>query len=71
MDCVPLTALAPVQAPEALHAVAWVADQFKVALAPLLMALGPTLRLTAGACEATETIADCVAVPEAPVQVNV
>jgi hypothetical protein len=35
------------------------------------MALGPTLRLTAGAGAATDTIADCVAVPEAPLQVNV
>jgi hypothetical protein len=71
VDCEPLSAFAPDQAPEAVHAVAWVADQFKVALAPLLMALGPTLRLTAGAGAATDTIADCVAVPEAPLQVNV
>jgi hypothetical protein len=50
--------LAPVQAPDAVQAVALVADQFNVALLPLLIALGPTLRLTVGAADLMETVAD-------------
>jgi hypothetical protein len=58
VDAEPLIGLLPVQAPEALHEVAWAADQFKVALLPLLIALGPTLRLTVGAADLMETVAD-------------
>jgi hypothetical protein len=68
---VPLTALAPDQAPEAAHEVALVADQVNVALPPLLSALGPTLRLTVGAEALTVTVADCVALPPVPVHVSV
>jgi hypothetical protein len=71
VDWVPLTDFAPDQAPEATHEVALVADQLSVALPPLLMALGPTLRVTVGADALTVTVADCAAVPPAPVQVNV
>jgi hypothetical protein len=48
-----------------------VADQFKVALLPLDMALGPTLNVTVGAAPLTLTIADCAALPPGPVQFNV
>jgi hypothetical protein len=44
--------------------------QVRVALAPLLMALGPTLKLTVGSADLTETVVDCEAVPPGPVQVN-
>jgi hypothetical protein len=58
VDCDPLRALVPDQAPEAVQAVAWAADQFNVALPPLVMALGPTLRLTVGVGDLMETVAD-------------
>lgn len=67
----PVTAFVPDQAPEALHEVAFVADHVKVALLPLLIALGPTLSVTVGADVFTETVADCTALPPAPVQVRV
>ena len=71
VDCVPVTVFAPDQAPEATHEVALVADHVSVALLPLLMALGPTLSVTVGADALTVTVADCAAVPPAPVQVSV
>ncbi len=71
MDCEPLRAVAPDQAPEAVQAVALVADQVNVALLPLVIALGPTLRLTVGVGDLTETVADWAAVPPGPEQVSV
>jgi hypothetical protein len=71
VDCVPVIALAPDQAPEATHEVAFVADHVNVALLPLLIALGPTLSATVGADALTETVADCAALPPLPVQVSV
>jgi hypothetical protein len=71
VDCEPVTGLLPDQAPEAVQAVAFVADQFRVALPPLVMALGPTLKVTAGVGDLMEIVADCTAVPPAPVQVRV
>jgi len=71
VDCVPLTALAPDHAPEATQEVALVADHVSVALPPLLIALGPTLSVTAGAAALTETVADCVALPPLPAHVSV
>jgi len=71
VDWVPLRALAPDQAPEALQAVAYVDDHVRVALAPLVMALGPTLKLTVGSGALTETVVDCAALPPGPVQVSV
>ena len=67
VDCVPLTALAPDQPPEAVQEVALVADQFSVALAPLVIALGPTLKVTVGATALMDTVADWAAVPPGPV----
>jgi hypothetical protein len=63
--------LLPVHAPEALHDVAWVADQFSVALLPLAIALGPTLRFTVGAADLMDTVADWAALPPGPEQVIV
>jgi len=54
----PLTGRAPDQAPEAEQEVALVDDQVKVALPPLVIALGPTLRLTVGVGDLTETVVD-------------
>lgn len=71
MDCDPLTGLAPDHAPEAVQAVAFVADQFRVALPPRVIALGPTLKVTVGVGDLMETLADWAAVPPAPVQVKV
>jgi hypothetical protein len=71
VDCEPLRALVPDQAPEAVQAVAWVADQVNVALPPLVTALGPTLRLTVGVGDLMVTVADWAAVPPGPEQVSV
>ncbi len=71
MDWAPLNALLPDQPPEAAHEVALTDDQVSVALPPLETALGPTLKLTVGIGALTETVADCAALPPAPVQVSV
>ena len=71
MDVDPLVAWAPDQAPEAAHEVALVEDHVSVELAPLAMVLGLALRLTVGAGGVTDTVADCDALPPAPVQVSV
>lgn len=67
----PDTAFVPDQAPEAVQEVAFAAVQFSVALLPLVMALGPTLKLTVGAAALMETVADWVAVPPVPEQLSV
>ena len=71
VDCEPLRPLVPDQAPEALQAVALVDDHVRVALAPLAMALGPTLKLTVGSAALTETVVDWTALPPRPVQLSV
>jgi hypothetical protein len=71
VDCEPLVALVPDQAPDALHEVALVADQVNVELPPLVIVLGLALRLTVGAGAVTETVADCVALPPVPLHVRV
>ena len=71
VDCVPVIALVPDQAPEAAHEVAFVEDHVSVAMLPLFIALGPTLKVTVGAAGLTETVADCAALPPLPVQVSV
>jgi hypothetical protein len=70
LDWKPRIAFAPDQEPEAVHEVALVDDQFKVALPPLATELGPTLRVTVGVGALTETVADCVALPPGPEQVS-
>ena len=69
--CEPVTALAPTQAPEAVQAVAFAEDQVNVAAAPLLMVLGEAEKLNVGAGLLTDTVADCVALPPAPLQAKV
>jgi hypothetical protein len=68
VDCEPLVALAPDQAPEAVQAVALLADQVKTALLPLAIVLGLADKATVGADVLTETIAVCAALPPGPVQ---
>jgi hypothetical protein len=70
VDCDPLTAMLPDQAPEAVHEVALAADQVNVELPPLATVLGLAANVTVGAGEVTETVADCVALPPPPVQVS-
>jgi hypothetical protein len=68
--CDPLAALLPDQAPEAVHEVAWVDDQFNVEPLPLDIVLGLAVKLTVGAAAVTDTVADCVALPPVPVHVS-
>ncbi len=58
VDCEPLVGSLPDQPPEAVQAVAFVVDQFKVELLPLTTELGLAARLTVGAGpgEVTETV---------------
>jgi hypothetical protein len=70
VDWEPLAGFAPDHAPDAVHEVALVADQFRVALPPLSMEVGPTLRLTVGVGALMETVADCAALPPGPEQVS-
>ena len=66
----PLVASLPLQPSDAVQAVALVADQANVALAPLATVLGLAVKLTVGAAWVTETVADWVALPPVPVQVS-
>jgi hypothetical protein len=68
--CEPLTGMLPDHAPEAAHEIALVADQVNVELPPLATVLGLTAKVTVGAGEVTETVADCAALPPVPVQVS-
>jgi hypothetical protein len=61
----------PLQPPEALQEVAFVDDQLNIEALPLAIVLGLAAKLTVGAGEVTETVADCVALPPVPVQVSV
>jgi hypothetical protein len=63
--------LAPDQEPEAVQAVALVADQVSVELLPLATVLGLAAKLTVGAAVVTETVADWAALPPLPVQLRV
>ena len=72
MDCEPLMALLPDQAPAAVQEVALVADQDNVDAAPLATVLGLALKLTVAAgVGLTVTVADWTALPPAPVHVSV
>ena len=71
MDCEPLKALLPDQPPAATHEVALVEDQVNVEVAPLATVVGFALSATVGAGVVTVTVADCAALPPAPVQVSV
>jgi hypothetical protein len=65
--CVPSVGWLPAQAPEAMQAVALLACQVSLELAPLLMVLGAALMLICGAL-ATVTVADCEVAPPGPEQ---
>jgi hypothetical protein len=67
----PLSASVPLHPPEAVHEVALLDDQLSVDPAPLVTVLGVALRVTDGAGVVTETVADCAALPPAPLQVSV
>jgi hypothetical protein len=58
VDCEPLSPLLPLHEPDAVHAVAFVADQVSIELVPLATELGAALIRTVGAGELTETMAD-------------
>jgi hypothetical protein len=65
-------ALAPNQAPEAVHEVALLDDQVSVDALPLSIVLGLALKATVGEGFAlTVTVADCAALPPLPAQVRV
>jgi hypothetical protein len=70
---VPLLATEPDHPPEAVQAVALLEDQLKVELPPLDTLLGPALSDTLGglADVVTVMVADCAALPPAPVHVNI
>lgn len=70
VDVEPPVVSLPDQPPEAAQEVALVEDQVKVELLPLATVVGLALRVTVGAGVVTVTIADCAALPPAPVQVN-
>jgi hypothetical protein len=46
-------------------------DHLNIEAPPLAIVLGLAPKLTVGAGEVTETVADCVALPPVPVQVRV
>lgn len=71
VDCEPLVALAPDQAPEAAQEVALEVDQTRFALLPLTTELGLALKLTVGAAALMDTVVVCAALPPAPAQVRV
>ena len=70
-DREPLLASAPLQPPEAVHAVALVEDQLNVEPLPLVTVLGLALKLTVGAAEVTVAVADWLPLPPGPLQVRV
>jgi hypothetical protein len=63
--------LVPDQPPEAVHEVALVELQLRVDALPLARLVGLALNVTVGVGAVTLTVADCVALPPAPVQVSV
>lgn len=71
VDCDPVTDLVPDQDPEAVQAVALLADQVSVELLPLATVLGLAARVMVGTGCVTETVADCAALPPVPLQVRV
>jgi len=64
--------LLPDHPPEALQDVALVDDHVSLDAPPLATVLGLALKLTVAAGRAlTDTVADCAALPPAPLQVSV
>ena len=75
MLLVPVMAIVPLHAPEAVHEVALLADQLKVEFDPLVMLLGLALKETVGAAVAgavvVVTVTDFAVLPPEPEQVRV
>jgi len=71
VDTEPLVASLPDQAPVAVQEVAFVEVHASVELAPLATVLGLAAKVTVGVGDVTETVADCAALPPAPIQVRV
>ena len=69
--CEPLAGSVPLQPFEALQDVAFMDDQVNIEVAPLCTVVGLAPKLTTGAGAVTDTVADCPALPPAPVQVSV
>jgi hypothetical protein len=69
--CEPFVAFEPAQPPDAVQAVALVDDQLSEDAAPFLTVAGLAVRVTVGAGEVTDTVADCTALPPLPLQVRV
>jgi hypothetical protein len=65
-----VAALAPDQAPDDIHDVALVADHDSMELRPLATELGAADKVTVGAGEVTDTVADWLALPPLPVQLR-
>ncbi len=68
--CEPAAALVPDQAPAAAHDAALADDHVKVEPLPPATVPGLAVKVTVGAGEVTDTVAACVALPPAPVQVR-
>jgi hypothetical protein len=71
VDCDPLIAWEPLQAPDAVQVVALVEDQVSVEVPPWATLDGLAVSETLGGGAETVTVADCDAEPPAPVQVRV
>ncbi len=66
----PVLAMVPAHAPEAVQEVALTDDQVSIELLPLVTVFGLADSVIVGAGAVTETVTDCEAVPPAPVQVK-
>jgi hypothetical protein len=71
VDCAPLMASEPLQAPDAVQAVAFTEDQTKLDVPPGETLVGLAVIETVGLAADTVTVADCAAEPPVPVQVSV
>ncbi len=65
-----MTGFVPDHPPEAEQEVALAAFQVSVELVPEAIVLGDAARVTMGAADLIETVADCVVLPPLPVQVS-
>jgi hypothetical protein len=68
-----LSGSVPAQPPDAVHALALLVDQVRLALPPLATVLGLAVSAIVGAGEGevTETVADWAALPPGPEQLSV
>ncbi len=71
VDTLPFTPSLPDQPPDAVQEVALVVVQVRVDALPLSIVLGFAVIVMVGAGVLTDTVADCDALPPAPVQVSV